>query len=257
MESLSNEKIIEIKCGFNHTLCLSADGSVYSWGYGKDGTLGHSNFDSNSLPTKIDFFTKNNIKINNIESGMNFCMALSSDKKLYSWGKNEYGQLGLGNKTQQYKIASPQLVPLHNLKIEQIFAGEDHCALLSTDNEAFIWGFGLDGRLANKKKANSNTPIKIELEGKKIEFKKISCGGHHTAMLTKNGDLYMCGNGRDGELGNGNELQSTAVSRNEPVFVMHFRLSNEKVVDVECGSSHSIAVVEKIEDGKSIQSNLI
>ncbi len=177
---------------------------------------------------------------------MNFCLALSADKKLYTWGKNEYGQLGLGNKTQQIKLCIPQLVPLHNLKTEKIFAGEDHCALISTDNEAFIWGYGLDGRLANKKKTNSNTPIKIELEGKKVRFAKIACGGHHTAMLTENGDLYMCGNGRDGELGNGDNLQSTAVARNEPVFVRHFRLSDEKVLDVQCGSSHAIAVVEKI-----------
>jgi len=236
---------------------LSAEGAIYSWGFGKDGALGHSNFDSCPIPAKIDFFTKNNIKIEKIATGMNFCLALSADKKLYSWGKNEYGQLGLGNKTQQYKISTPQLVPMHNLKVEKIFAGEDHCALISTDNEAFIWGYGLDGRLANKRKTNSNTPIKIELEGKSVEFAKISCGGHHTAMLTKNGDLYICGNGREGQLGNGNSLESAAVARNEPVFVRHFRLSNEKVVDVQCGSSHSIAVVEKIEDGKSLAISMI
>ncbi len=159
----------------------------------------------------------NNIKIEKIESGMNYCIALSSDNKIYSWGKNEYGQLGLGNKTQQIKINSPQLIPLHSIKVNKIFTGEDHCALISDKNEAFIWGYGLDGRLANKKKSNSNHPIKIELENKNIVFEKIACGGHHTAMLTTDGDLYMCGNGRDGELGNGDILQSTAVTRNEQV----------------------------------------
>lgn len=236
-----------MKCGFNHTICLSDKGSVYSWGYGKDGALGHGDNENISFPKKLDFFDSKDIKIQKIECGMNYCLALSTDKKVYSWGKNEYGQLGLGNKTQQVKINTPQLIPLHNIKVEKIFSGEDHCAFISQNNEAFIWGYGLDGRLANKKKANSNTPIKIELDNKNIEFEKISCGGHHTAMLTKNGDLYMCGNGRDGELGNGDVLQSTAVARNEPVFVMHFKLTNEKVIDVDCGSSHSIALVERIE----------
>jgi len=238
-----------VKCGFNHTICLSAEGALYSWGFGKDGALGQGNFDSLSSPKKIDFFTTNQIKIEKIASGMNFCLALSADKKLYAWGKNEFGQLGCGNKTQQIKLSTPQLVPLHNIKVDKIFAGEDHCALISEDNEAFIWGFGLDGRLANKKKANSNTPIKIELEGKSVKFAKVACGGHHTAMLTENGDLYMCGNGRDGELGNGDNLSSAAVARNEPIFVRHFRFSDEQVLDVECGSSHVIALVEKVDQG--------
>ena len=55
----------------------------------------------------------------------------------------------------------------------------------------------------------------------------------------------MCGNGRDGELGRGDLLESHSVMRYEPLLVTHFKSENEKVVDVACGSSHTIALVVK------------
>jgi X-linked retinitis pigmentosa GTPase regulator len=178
---------------------------------------------------------------------LNFCLALSTDGRLFSWGKNEFGQLGLGNKTQELKVNFPNKIAItnsNNFEISEIFCGEEHCGFTNNKKEAFIWGYGNDGRLGNKKNMNLNTPSKLLIEDKNIEIKKIACGGHHTAILSDKGDLYMCGNGRDGELGNGNILQSASVSRNYPIFVYHFKLSNEKVVDVSCGSSHTLALVE-------------
>lgn len=213
-------KIISVRCGYNHNICLDDQGSVYSWGYGKDGELGHENFENISSPKKIEFFVKNNIIIKNIESGDYFCLALSVDGQIYTWGHNNYGQLGLGKFSQKLKVNVPTKVNLGNKKIKQIFAGEDHCACITEDGEGYIWGYGLDGRLGNKNKMNQNAPTKISIIDKKI--KKISCGGHHTAILTESGDLYMCGNGRDGELGRGDLLESQSVIRDEPLLVKKF-----------------------------------
>ena len=242
---MSHEKIIDVKCGYNHTICLTDYGSVYSWGYGKDGVLGHGNNENISLPSKIKYFEENKIKIKKINSGMNYCLVLSDNGTAFSWGKNEYGQLGLGTKTQQSKVNIPQPLKVGNLEIEYIFSGEDHSALITKNKEVYLWGFGLDGRLGNKMKMNLNSPSKLILEKKSSDFKKVACGGHHTAFLTNSGDLYICGNGRDGEMGNGENLQSSSVSISEPILVIHFKLTNEKVVDIACGSSHSIALVEK------------
>jgi len=49
--------------------------------------------------------------------------------------------------------------------------------------------------------------------------KKISCGGNHTAFLGESGNLYMCGHGRNGELGRGDLLESQSVQRTEPLLV--------------------------------------
>lgn len=36
------KKIISVACGDKHTVCVTEDGNVYSWGYGKMGALGHN-----------------------------------------------------------------------------------------------------------------------------------------------------------------------------------------------------------------------
>jgi alpha-tubulin suppressor-like RCC1 family protein len=213
----NNKKARSIRCGYNHTMCLTDDGEVFTWGYGKDGSLGHENSDNYDLPKAIEYFKRNNIKIQKIECGDYFSLALSEDGKLYAWGQNNFGQLGLGQVTQQLKVNVPTEILFGNKMIKDIYAGEDHSSCVTNDGEAYIWGYGIDGRLGNGNKTNVNIPYKIIINNEKI--KKISCGGHHTAILTEDGNLFMCGNGRDGELGRGDLLESHSVIRDEPLLV--------------------------------------
>lgn len=59
-----------MSCGFRHTACITEDGSLYTWGEGRNGQLGHS--DQNDLlePTKLDL----SIKVVKVECGANFTM---------------------------------------------------------------------------------------------------------------------------------------------------------------------------------------
>jgi alpha-tubulin suppressor-like RCC1 family protein len=236
------KKVISVRCGYNHTTCLTSEGEVYSWGLGKEGALGHSNFDNIKTPNKIEYFSQNNIKITKIDCGDNFTMAVSDSGRIFSWGKNNLGQLGLGQVSQQLKISTPTEISFHGEKIKDIFCGEDHSCVITANGDAYLWGYGIDGRLGNKNKMNMNTPTKISIDNSKI--KKVSCGGQHTAILTEDGNLYMCGNGRNGELGRGDVLESTSVVRDEPLLVNHFKIKGEKIIDVACGSSHTIALAE-------------
>ncbi len=214
-----NKKAKSIRCGYNHTICLTDNGEVFSWGYGKDATLGQGNSENYETPKEVDYFKKNNVKIQKIECGDYFTLALSYDGKLYAWGQNNFGQLGLGQVTQQLKVNLPTRIHLGNKTVKEINAGEDHCACITSEGEGYIWGYGIDGRLGNGNKTNVNIPTKIVIDDQKIQ--KISCGGHHTAILTENGSLYMCGNGRDGELGRGDLLESHSVIRDEPLLVIN------------------------------------
>jgi len=213
-----NEKVVSVRCGCNHTMCLTENGEVFTWGYGKDGSLGHGNGDNVDLPKEVEYFKKNNIKIEKIECGDYFSLCLSSDGQLYSFGQNSFGQLGLGQITQQLKVNVPTQISFGNKLIKYIFAGEDHAAFITSEGEGYIWGYGVDGRLGNGNKTNVNIPTKIQIKDEKI--KKISCGGHHTAVVTEKGELYMCGNGRDGELGRGDLLESPSVIRDELLLVI-------------------------------------
>ena len=80
------------------------DGSVFSWGYGKMGPLGHNNNESTIVPQKIEGLSN----IVRVDCGNNYTIVLDSCGKLYSFGDNTYGQLGLNVDT--LKETSPKRI---------------------------------------------------------------------------------------------------------------------------------------------------
>lgn len=43
--ALTDKRVKHVACGYNHTVCVTEDGEVYTWGYGKNGALGNGSYD--------------------------------------------------------------------------------------------------------------------------------------------------------------------------------------------------------------------
>ena len=105
--------------GEYHSIALTADGGVYTWGYaGKTGffnwmytqevgALGHGDKKHSFIPKKVEFFEKNKIKVVKVEAGMYHCCALTDTGDLYTWGRGLYGVLGNGS--NRYDL-SPEIL---------------------------------------------------------------------------------------------------------------------------------------------------
>jgi len=145
-----------------------------------------------------------------IECGNDFTMCMDKDGKLYSWGANRYGQLGIigPNNNQPRSVNLPHTVT----KVVDFALGEDHSALLTDKGEVYTWGLNIDGQLGHQDRANLSQPKKVTFEQK---VKKIACGGGHTGLITSDAKLFMFGRGRDGQLGRGGEVESNTY-RAEP-----------------------------------------
>jgi RCC1 and BTB domain-containing protein len=55
---LSNTGVIQIACGFDHTIALTRDGVVYTWGYGGNGKLGLGHEKDQNKPHPIQHLPK-------------------------------------------------------------------------------------------------------------------------------------------------------------------------------------------------------
>lgn len=67
------------------------------------------------------------------------------------------------------------------------------CALMD-NGILFAWGLGDYGALGTGEFRSCSTPTKVKLPTKAIAtLRQISCGAMHTAFLTEDGKLYMCG----------------------------------------------------------------
>ena len=95
------DDIISIKCGHIHTLLLTLEGNIYSFGDNYDGQLGLDDGDikQTNTPTLI----RNVPEIRRIECGQFHCLCIDINDNLWVFGSNDYGQLGLGDKKNRYK----------------------------------------------------------------------------------------------------------------------------------------------------------
>ena len=101
-------KVVEVALGEYHTMALTDDGNVWTWGYaGKKGlfnwmytqeigALGHGDKELQFVPKKVNF-EGDNVKIKSISAGLYHCNALTEDGELYTWGRGLYGVLGNGS----------------------------------------------------------------------------------------------------------------------------------------------------------------
>ena len=118
MESLSNESIIKISAGNNHSMAITELGELYTWGEGIYGQLGHGINNNEQYPKKVEYF-RNKFKIIDCKGGAAHTVALTEEGYLFGWGQNDKNQLNLG----KINVNKPYLLLLYefdnNLSIDE------------------------------------------------------------------------------------------------------------------------------------------
>ncbi len=95
--ALAGKTISQVAAGYDYSLALTTDGSLYAWGTNGNGQLGNGTTTNSSVPVPVDTTGALAGKtITQIAVGIYYSFALTSDASLYSWGINWSGQLGNG-----------------------------------------------------------------------------------------------------------------------------------------------------------------
>lgn len=93
-----NYNIISISCG-NHTI-IQTTGGIFGFGSNNHGQLGLNHYNDVNAPTKLKFF--NSYNVISITCGI-YLTIIHTDNGLFGFGRNDYGQLGLGH-THEVKV---------------------------------------------------------------------------------------------------------------------------------------------------------
>ncbi|KAL5581573.1 hypothetical protein UlMin_014015 [Ulmus minor] len=91
--SLENVRVIQIASGGYHSLALTDEGKVLSWGHGGHGQLGHSSIQSQKVPTVIEALADERVVY--IACGGSSSAAVTDEGKLFMWGNAKDSQLGV------------------------------------------------------------------------------------------------------------------------------------------------------------------
>ncbi len=135
----------DIAACFNHSFALTDAGKIYSWGRNMNGELGLGYYDTPKTTPQLVSMPSGVEKFTSIAAGYNHTLALTDTGDIYSWGINDVGQLGLGNK-ETPKI-TPQKVEANGIKFTDISAGYNHSLALTKDQKMYSWGRNFWGEL--------------------------------------------------------------------------------------------------------------
>ncbi len=183
----------EVATSGSHTVTLKVDGTVWSYGNNTNGELGNGTTDYSDEPVQAEF--PEEVKIVQIGAGEKFSIALDSNGNVWTWGANDYGQLGytsVGNVTKPQKVEG-----LSN--ITKITAGSYTCLAIDEYKDIYGWGLDSNGELGIGSYTNIvRTPTKAKYITDIID---IEAGKNHTIALKSTGEVYVTGLNMYGQLG--------------------------------------------------------
>ncbi|XP_055468696.1 probable E3 ubiquitin-protein ligase HERC6 isoform X2 [Psammomys obesus] len=226
IKALADIKIIQVSCGHYHSLALSEDSQVFSWGNNSQGQLGlGKKFRSQASPQKVK--SLEGIPLAQVAAGGTHSFALSLMGTSFGWGSNSAGQLALSEKNIEVKIYKPHSIgALKNLGVVYISCGHEHTAVLTQDGQVFTFGSNSSGQIHHSPRSNRRGPQLVEGIGGHVS--QIECGSYHTIA-------YVYTTGQVVSLGCGPSYTSNPTHQKAPAENSHVTclLSAEDLVDIE------------------------
>ncbi|MED6280196.1 hypothetical protein CHARACLAT_008272 [Characodon lateralis] len=231
VKALKSEKVKLVACGKDHTLVCTFQHCVYGAGRNQKGqlSLGHKN--TKSFQLLRSFCEPAPVKM--LAAGSSTSAALTENGRLFMWGDNSVGQIGLGD---EVFAAAPR-----ELKVGQavmwVSCGHRHSAFVTVHGGLYTFGESANGRLGLQVEQLGNHRIPQEVQGIMGSVTQVCCGGEHTVALTEE-EVYTFGRGQYGQLGHG----TFQFELHLPKPLEHFHNSCPR--RIACGENHT-AVITK------------
>jgi alpha-tubulin suppressor-like RCC1 family protein len=201
--------------------------ALWMWGDNSNGRLGDNTGASRSSPVQT---IAGGINWKQVSCGLYTAAAVKTDGTLWTWGRNDYGQLGDNTTTNR---SSPVQTITGGTNWKQVSCGALHTACIKADGTLWTWGQNSYGQLGDNFDYSISSPTQTITGGS--NWKQVACGEEHTAAIKTDGTLWLWGFNGYGQLGD----NTTVIKRSSPVQTVTGG-TNWKQVD--CGYDHTAAI---------------
>ncbi|KAL6880170.1 hypothetical protein ACP4OV_011735 [Aristida adscensionis] len=178
-----------------HSVAVSSDGELYTWGFGRGGRLGHPDIHSGQTTAVI---TPRQVtvglgrkRVHVVAAAKHHTVIATDAGELFTWGSNREGQLGYPSVDTQ---PTPRRVSSLKPRIIAVAAANKHSAAVAETGEVFTWGCNKEGQLGygTSNSASNCIPRMVEyLKGK--VFRGVSAAKYHTIVLGVDGEVFTWG----------------------------------------------------------------
>ena len=187
--------LADLELGDLHSCALELDGRVKCWGYnggeGDAGRLGTGQEISTTSPTLVSQLPQ----AFGLSAGFSHTCAVDQALRVWCWGDNQYGQLGMSGIDKLFASQIPTLT-----QAVEVVAGYQSTCAIDRARDLWCWGRNTYGQLGLGDVNVRRTPQKVPLLN---QVAQVDLGQDHTCATTLIGELWCWGRNHRGQLGLG------------------------------------------------------
>ena len=184
--------VVSVSCGYSHTLIVTDDDNLWSFGSNSSGQLCHGDNKDRLLPEKTSFSN-----ISKISAGCHYSLFQNNNGEIFSC---DLGQCGMSH--FDHPQMTPSLIPNVPPNIVQFVCGYQHSLFLDSEGNVFSVGNNEHGQLGLGHNTKQNELNKIP---NIPPIKTVSCVGSSCYLIDFEGNLWSFGFNGFGQLGHGDK----------------------------------------------------
>lgn len=204
--NIDNQTVKDVAQTHDTIVVLTYSGKVYTYGYNMYGTLGDG---TNTMRKEFKpVEALQDVVVKRIYTNDNSVYAIDADGKVWSWGRNHKGQLGIGNKNNNF--VPTMIEGFDNKSVKELAVGEWSVLALTKDGQVYSWGDNTDAQLGIDNYTAMTSPVRISAFADKVIVGVSIRGDDFTSgiltftafAIDRDGKIYGWGAAHRGLLGN-------------------------------------------------------
>ena len=218
--------------GYISLMICAATREVYSWGgYGAgQGAAGN-------VPQPAKLPSLAGVRVAMLACGSQHILILTAEGEVHASGRNEGGELGVGDERARTTPARVDSLPLTS-RVCAVGAGGSHSLAITASGELLTWGHGGAGRLGHGDQRRQVLPKRVD--ALHATHTRLAAGGGTHSLFVSGEHLFSCGYNGDGRLGLGQPDSGVF----KPTAVAFFD-GRGPLRAIACGDHHSVALLER------------
>jgi len=245
---LRDKRVTLAATSYGHSLALTSDGTVFGFGLNTRGQLGvGSTADIWTLPQMLSTLAEVG-RVTSMSCGVEHSAVVLEDGSLYTFGRNDCGQLGIDDFSKQLSSTpirvADGLSKLRSLRCEAVACGYYFTVVIANGT---LHAFGANdfGQLGVGHNHEAYAPVPVLWSDEDDRFVAVSCGTGHSVAATSYGRLIAWGRNLDGALGNGSTIDHPF-----PVEICNkgenaLSLRDQRPIHLAAGFHHTCILVGK------------
>jgi alpha-tubulin suppressor-like RCC1 family protein len=191
---------VAVSLGDTHSCVLSADSTVWCWGWNNFGQVGASQIDAKSIaarPQQVSGLAN----VVQLYAGGNHNCVLTKAADAFCWGDNFNGQLG--NPLIDAQVRNEPIKVAGITRFANLAAGGAHTCGLLQDGDVLCWGWNQYGQIGNGIGGNSSDVLIPSPVITLTDVNSVAVGARHVCAGAQNRDVVCWGDNDTGQLGTG------------------------------------------------------